>query len=108
MAITKKIEKGDALYHSGEESRSVFILKTGKVMLKTRSGLLDVGSGEVLGLFDVLLQRAYSADAVAASPVTAVILTRQEVQSLQAGSLIYKIIQTSVKRLDTDMPGRWS
>ena len=108
MAITKKIERGSVLYHTGEESSSVFIVKSGVVSLKTRSGLLDVSSGEVLGLFDVLLQRDYSADAVAASPVTAVILTRQEVQSLQAGSLIYKIIQTSVKRLDTDMPGRWS
>jgi len=108
MAITKEFAKGEVLYQRGEESTSVFILKTGSAILQSDSGSLQLQAGDVLGLFDVMLQRPYSADAHVRSDIKAIILTKQEVQSLQDGGLVYKIIQTSLKRVDADMPGRWS
>mgnify|MGYP001241937516 FL=1 len=108
MAITKEFETGAPLYQRGDESSAVFVLKKGSANLIGPSGTHAVKSGDVLGLFDVMLERSYSADAIANTPVTAIILTRQEVQSLQEGGLIYKILQTSLKRADLEMPGRWS
>lgn len=108
MAITKEFETGAKLYQKDADSECVYVLKKGSVTLHSHQGQMALEKGDVLGLFDVTLERPYSADAVAASAVTAIVLTKQEVHSLQEGGLIYKMIETSLKKVDADMPGRWS
>lgn len=75
---------GGALFRSGEPSGSMYLLLDGEAVVQTRGGceVGRVGAGDVLGEVSLLTGEPHSAGARAATPVTAAVLSHEDLRVL--------------------------
>lgn len=87
-AAKKKIDKGNFLFHQGEQSNTVYLIKAGKLKLlqvtaEGREVILDViGPGEVLGETALFLEQEQIFSAVALEETGLCCFNRQQFETL--------------------------
>jgi CRP-like cAMP-binding protein len=77
---------GEALFHKGEDSKSLYLVKSGWVRLLANGGtvLASQGPGSLVGETDLFLERPRSLGATLASDAELWVLTRQDLTELIA------------------------
>lgn len=103
------LEPDQVLFEEGRPSREAFIVVAGSIVVRRKGRkIAELGQGEFVGEFGLLLRRDHSATATAATPAEVLVLPqvalREAVEELPG--LGWKLLRTFADHVASDLAGR--